>query len=89
MHKKPQRSKTKWNCLDCQENTKYEHYFVRTEVWLNAVGSTVGMLCVGCLESRLCRSLVPSDFTGAHINNPKTNAMTDRLRNRITGLDRC
>lgn len=84
MHK----SKTKWICLDCKDNTSKmkEHYFVRTEVWRQAHHSEAGMLCVGCLEARLGRELCPMDFTTAHINNPRQNAMSDRLRNRILGL---
>ncbi len=81
MHK----SKTKWICLDCRENTSKmkEHYFVRTALWMDAVGQESGMLCVGCLEARMGRTLTPDDFTDAHINNPRKNAMSDRLRRRI------
>jgi hypothetical protein len=84
MHK----SKTKWICLGCGENTSKmkEHYFVRSDVWFAAHSSEAGMLCVGCLEGRLGRVLRPDDFTDAHINNVRRNAMSDRLRNRILGL---
>lgn len=78
-------SRQKWLCLDCKVDTGQlrEHYFVDLELWLGAVGSKVGMLCVGCLETRIGRQLKASDFTSAHINNPKLYDMTDRLRNRI------
>lgn len=81
MHK----SKRKWLCLDCGDNTSQmkEHYFVKTEVWFSAHASECGMLCVGCIEKRLGRVLVSSDFTAAHINDPRRNAMSDRLRSRI------
>lgn len=83
MHK----SKRKWLCLDCGNNTSQmkEHYFVRTPLWNSAGMGEVGMLCVGCLEGRLGRLLTAQDFTTAHINNPKRNSMSDRLRSRITG----
>jgi hypothetical protein len=81
MHK----SKTKWLCVDCKDNTSKmkEHYFIRTALWNEAGMGEAGMLCVGCLEDRIGRNLVSSDFTGAHINDPKRNAMSDRLRSRI------
>lgn len=82
MHK----SKRKWLCVDCGEHTKYEHYFLKNEVWMGeAKMGEVGMLCVGCVEGRINRTLKPSDFTSAHINNPKKNMMSDRLRTRIVG----
>lgn len=82
MHK----SRRKWLCLDCGENTSQmkEHYFVTADVWAQAHNSETGMLCVGCLECRLGRTLNASDFTGAHINDMRRCAMSDRLRNRLT-----
>lgn len=78
------RSKRKWNCVDCGRCTKLEHYFVNTHVWFVLAGMPEnGMLCIDCLEARIGRQLASLDFTDAHINNPKTNAMTDKLRNRI------
>ena len=80
MHK----SKLKWLCVDCQRNTQYEHYFVKNEVWFAmAKMPETGMLCVQCLEGRIGRELQPSDFTSAHINNPRKNTMSDILRSRI------
>ena len=72
-------------CLDCGIDTgkAHEHYFVKTDLWLSVVGSKTGMLCVGCIEHRIDRPLGPSDFTSAHINNPRLYPMSDRLRNRI------
>lgn len=80
-------SRRKWLCLDCKVDTGKirEHYFVDLELWMSAVGSKVGMLCVGCLETRIGRQLKPSDFTSAHINNPKLYDMSDRLRKRVIG----
>lgn len=84
--RKLHKRKTKWDCVDCSENTSYEHYFVKNEVWIGEASmSEAGMLCVGCLEVRIERKLAPEDFTSAHINNPKTHPMTIRLRSRILG----
>ena len=82
MHK----SKRKWLCVDCNEHTKFEHYFLKNEVWMGEakMGET-GMLCIGCVENRINRILVPADFTNAYINDPKKNTMSDRLRSRIVG----
>lgn len=73
-------------CLDCAKDTgrMHEHYFVRLSLWLDAVGSKTGMLCVSCLEGRIGRPLDARDFTDAHINNPRLYPMSDLLRNRIT-----
>lgn len=78
-------SRRKWICLDCKEDTgkMREHYFVKTEVWMQAFHSIRGMLCIGCLEKRLGRILGPEDFTDAHINNPRLYQMSDRLRSRL------
>lgn len=78
------RSKRKWLCVDCTRNTKFEHYFVNNNVWfVQAKMPEQGMLCVDCIEHRIGRRLNKFDFTDAHINNPRTNQMTDKLRSRI------
>lgn len=83
MHK----SKRKWLCLDCKDHTKFEHYFLKNDVWMGeAKMSEVGMLCIGCVETRIKRTLVSEDFTDAYINDPKKNMMSDRLRSRILGV---
>jgi hypothetical protein len=61
----------------------HEHYFLNTELWLSVVGSKVGMMCIGCFEDRLGRLLVPDDFTDASINNPKYEAKSTRLMERM------
>lgn len=76
--------RSKWDCVDCDTNTSYEHYFAKNEVWIGEAGmSETGMLCIGCLETRIGRRLTPDDFTDAHINNPKTHPMTERLLSRL------
>lgn len=61
-----------------------EYYFVHTELWLSVVDSNKGMLCVGCLESRLGRELTSADFTGAYINRPDIFEHSMRLLSRLT-----
>ena len=73
-------------CLDCAVNTADlgEAYMIRDRVWLEANPGNKGMLCIGCLEARLARRLVPRDFVAAPING---EPMSERLRARIFGLE--
>lgn len=67
------------HCVDCGTDTHEagETYMVRGDVWpLDALG---GMLCVGCLEHRIGRRLVPADFTDVPLNDSGGSA---RLRSR-------
>jgi hypothetical protein len=78
-------SRKKFLCLDCDEDTgkMHEHYFVHTDLWLKAVGSKIGMLCVECLEKRIGRMLNSSDFPDVTINNPRFEAKSNRLLERM------
>ncbi len=60
-------------CLDCKENTSKmnEYYFVHTTLWLSVVKDNKGMLCIGCLEKRLGRTLTAKDFTDCYLNDLK------------------
>jgi hypothetical protein len=72
----------------------WEHSMVTDSVWLatgmpehkprpyNAPGGD--FLCVGCLEQRLGRELLPADFTAAPINDPSPGD-TPRLASRKAG----
>jgi hypothetical protein len=73
-----------------------ELYMVKDKVW-KAAGMSGGMggfretdgdkgcLCIGCLEKRIGRRLVPKDFTN-HPFNRNHSPCTNRLRARRTGL---
>jgi hypothetical protein len=80
-------SRRKFRCIDCFIDTGKirEHYFINTLTWLSVVDSITGMLCIGCLEERLKRRLVPSDFPNVTINDPKHSEMSNRLLSRIKG----
>ena len=87
-------SRSKWLCLDCKVDTGKiaEHYFIQTDIWMKIVGSNKGMLCVGCLETRLGRKLTSFDFTACTINSPKYEAKSSRLLERLgvdKRMDRC
>lgn len=79
------KSRRKWLCLDCRIDTgkANEHYFINTPLWMSIVGSNVGMLCVECCERRLGRRLTSKDFPNVTINNPKYEAKSQRLMERL------
>lgn len=76
-----------FNCLDCGLNTLFanEYYMVQHDLWDSVTASTKGkgMLCVGCLEVRVGRVLVWSDFTDAPINHIYWNSQSERLQERL------
>jgi hypothetical protein len=87
----------KFPCRDCENNTvplsgNREYYEVKDEVWQEAWpdsgtgqednGPDGKFLCIGCLESRLGRMLVRSDFKEMPANNPSP-WYSDRLNSRL------
>lgn len=72
-------------CVDCKVDTKQinEYYMVDTRVWLKSgMGERDGMLCIGCLEKRLNRTLGARDFPMIPINLGAF-PQSPRLINRI------
>ncbi|HUC14036.1 MAG TPA: hypothetical protein VMS00_06245 [Acidimicrobiales bacterium] len=61
------------DCVDCGMDTCAEWYMVSFSIWAEAFGLSAAqfrdspdvILCVGCLEKRLGRRLVASDFLKA------------------------
>ena len=78
-------SRSKWKCLDCKIDTGKigEHYYVHLSTWLSATNSIKGMLCIACLEKRLGRLLVHSDFTECYLNDPKVGSKSERFLSRL------
>jgi formate-dependent nitrite reductase cytochrome c552 subunit len=77
-----------FGCLDCAActNCNYEYYMVTDEVWLTAHPEDNGMLCIGCLEQRLGRTLGYADFTGAPINAIGLMTGSPRYQDRLTNV---
>jgi hypothetical protein len=73
-----------WNCMDCNVNTYEidEYYTVYDDIWLTAHPADQGLLCIGCLESRLGRLLTADDFPCYPINNGAFR-QSARLLNRL------
>jgi hypothetical protein len=81
------REKVNGRCLDCRTETTFakgneEYYMIHNELWAQANPQINGMLCIGCLEIRLGRTLTSEDFTDASINRPYRN-MSKRLASRL------
>lgn len=74
-----------FKCLDCKccTNCAYEYYMVHDSVWHEANPKDKGMLCIGCLESRLKRILKSEDFTGAPINYMASITGSSRIKSRL------
>ena len=75
-----------YNCKDCGIHTgKAEEYYMVTQPIWNEFGVSQGMLCIGCLETRMGRQLTQDDFPDAIINDPSSGRrMSERLINRLT-----
>ena len=81
------KSRSRFLCLDCKVDCGKigEHYMLKDLVWFSVVASNKGMLCVGCIEGRLGRRLIPSDFNNSYVNGLgfgqiKSNRLLERLR---------
>ena len=73
-------------CVECGVDTvKIDEYFnLKDEVWKAAEqNETDHMLCIGCVEARIGRKLVPADFTDAPINFPGGWPHSDRMKDRL------
>jgi hypothetical protein len=73
-------------CADCGQHVSLlkEYYHVHDEVWAAAkTDDAESMLCIGCLEARIGRTLEPSDFSDAPINYPGFVKRSARLSDRL------
>jgi hypothetical protein len=81
-------------CADCNIGTTTlgEWYMVRDDVWEHAWAGRLKrwrdapgqqVLCVGCLEQRLGRTLDRRDFTDAKVNSPTYPGISPRLAARL------
>jgi hypothetical protein len=65
-----------------------EVYTVRHAVWkASGMKPDGGCLCVGCLEQRLGRKLMPEDFPDDYSFNSPTMPGTERLLSRRRGME--
>jgi hypothetical protein len=76
-------------CADCGIACwPFEQYMVHDDVWaVSGMEPRGGDLCVGCLEERIDRALVASDFPAVPINDSRE---VDTVRLRVAkGSGRC
>lgn len=82
-------------CADCGIGTITlgEWYTVKAEVWEQAWSGRRKLwhalpgqqiLCIGCLEDRIGRTLMKTDFADAPINDPTDPHISQRMRDRLT-----
>jgi len=83
------------NCADCGVGTITlgEWYVVHDRLWEQAWiarrkswhGKVPGLeiLCIGCLEQRIGRTLMADDFTDSAVNDPFADAFLERLFDRL------
>lgn len=71
-------------CMDCGRSTAGEDFMVNHALWAKHVADDgAGLICVGCLESRVGRRLHMGDFIHWPINNVNQGAKSPRLIDRL------
>lgn len=77
-------------CEDCELNVfeMREYYMIHDMVWGSVVRQEHQhiLLCIGCIEARLGRTLTPADFTFCGVNvcaNKKSMRLLDRMGNKL------
>jgi hypothetical protein len=81
--------------LDVEWDGHSEWYMVKKPLW-NEAGMESGFLCIGCLETRIGRTLVTTDFTDVPVNDLSIHDTqryawsyrTQRLIDRLTAKER-
>lgn len=85
-----------FDCNGCGESTIDEYYMLYDDVWRIAAPDepqdqqypTEYMLCIGCVEKRLRRLLVPSDFPHYPVNSNDNQPRSERLLDRLGLLEK-
>lgn len=74
-------------CVDCKADCKKLGelaYMIRDQLWRLAVGKhAAGVICVGCLETRIGRRLDRHDFALLAVNMPDFGRKSARLLDRL------
>lgn len=80
------RVKEDFHCIDCGVDTAAiaEYFMVYGIFWRPARMSPAGgLLCIGCLETRLGHPLRKRDFPALPINDTPLGPQSERLRARL------
>lgn len=75
-------------CADCGLHTSHinEYYMVHSKIWREFVPENKydTMLCIGCLEKRMDRKLIPKDFKDCLLNDEGfSTSRSNRLLTRM------
>ena len=74
-------------CVDCRADTALcEYYMLKDRLWRRIMGNRDGMLCIGCVEERIGRLLIKTDFLPCPLNKERMWTRSWRLRNRLRRL---
>lgn len=76
---------TPFICHGCGVNTSEiaEYYMLTDKMWRQAFPYGTGMLCIGCVEARIGRKLVPADFGDVPLNMFGVGVKSERLMDRL------
>ena len=80
---------TDWRCHGCGVDTDAidEYFMLHNSIWNQVADVLDGHLCIGCVEVRLGRSLIASDFADAAVNiNPLLKRSTRLAARLATGV---
>ena len=78
------RAPSRFLCADCSADTSDldEYYMLQPDVWHTV--ADLEMLCIGCVEHRLGRTLAADDFLPCPLNFDPWHERSDRLVDRMT-----
>jgi hypothetical protein len=88
-HRNRKRPRTSFACADCGVCTLAigEYYMVEDTLWEQAWAGRQRqgpeLLCIGCLEARIGRSLVAGDFKRVPLNDPEGPEISTRMQDRL------
>lgn len=77
------RAPSRFLCADCSADTSDldEYYMLQPDVWHTV--ADLEMLCIGCVEHRLGRTLAADDFLPCPLNFDPWHERSDRLVDRM------
>lgn len=75
-----------FKCITCDINTFYihEYYMIQDDLWKKVNPKKKGMMCIGCVELKLGRTLTSGDFPDYPVNSLNFFRQSERLVNRLT-----
>ncbi|GGK32816.1 HEAT repeat domain-containing protein [Nocardia camponoti] len=74
-----------WECAGCAVDTQTidEYYMLQNALWESVSTEGERLLCIGCVEDRLGRTLTAADFTEVDVNRSPGWSRSARLMDRL------